>query len=1192
MDNKTVFVKTSKGEAEASGQTSLLFGDVKRAFILINNKSTVDELRKHAAPSLREVLEEMLEQLERDDFIRDKNDTGQKKSSGSVVPKMSVPKMSMPKMSVPTQEEESATGAEMDEELDFTTIMQAPNQEVMAAEAARARAGNESKAQPGTADELDFSDLLPMPGQGAEDEAKAQAGAGKTEVAGELDFSSILQMPNQNPAADRAKAEAEARARAEMEAKMRAEAEARMRAEADAKAKLQAEWEAKARADAEAKARAEAEARMRAEAEAKARARAEMEAKIRAEAEVKARAEAEAKAKADAGTSAGAMELDFSSILQMPNPNADADKAKAEAETKARTEAEAKARMEVEARMRAEAEAKARVRAEMEAKVRAEAAAKARVRAELEAGMRTQADDARVASGKNHTARSMIATVLFFDVVGYTKQSVAKQIELKGQFNALISGFIGHVAEDQRIILDTGDGAAIGFLQHPEDALDVAMKFRAAVTANNHRDYPELKVRAGIHLGPVNVMKDMNDNLNMVGDGINDAQRIMSFAGIDQIYVSRSYFDVISRLTADSARLFKYNGTQKDKHGRDHQVYLVLGEGGSAPLPVNHQAGGLASLMSDLSSLMNESPGGGAARQVQPPAAAKPVQQSAGSSATARPAQELDFSQFKMNDTPEAPPAWQPMDLPQSAQGKSPQEIEMEARRAAKLKAEQAAEAARIRAQQEAAAVRTKAEQDAVMAQQEGAARKLAEEQAKAFAEAEKRAQEQAEIQAKAAAKQAKEQAKSEKERAKAQAKKAKELAKRAASSPRSARGRSGSGSSLSLGKFLASLVILALAAVIGLPYVWPMQDYIVQVEQELSAQLKQPVHIGSMSAATLPAPRLDLQNVTVGNGQELKVGHVALFFDALSLPANIRTIDKAELENVTVSAASFSGVMPWLQAMGGNARYPVARVTLHGVHVSGDVALPVFGGKIDFDAYGHFTKVRLSSDDGKLGIELQPQEKHLQLDVSLTDSPLPLLPNIQFGSLTASGDVNNGVINFTSIEGSLYGGTLKGSAYLAWQGGWQLQGHLNIKALQVDKALPGLKISGDFEGDAGLVMGGAKLSQLANAPRLEGSFRVTDGAINGIDMTETMRAGKKQLAGGTTHFDVLGGTLSVDGSGQHLKQIKGVAGAMAMSGAADVADGTLSAQMLFDFNKVRAGMGTLPLVISGTVAEPVWRIR
>ncbi|MEJ1958489.1 MAG: hypothetical protein WDM70_02710 [Nitrosomonadales bacterium] len=76
-----------------------------------------------------------------------------------------------------------------------------------------------------------------------------------------------------------------------------------------------------------------------------------------------------------------------------------------------------------------------------------------RTRAELSAYTKLRSDASM--------SRSMIATVLFFDVVGYTKQSVSKQIELKGQFNSLVSDFIRDIEENQRIILDTGDGAAL-----------------------------------------------------------------------------------------------------------------------------------------------------------------------------------------------------------------------------------------------------------------------------------------------------------------------------------------------------------------------------------------------------------------------------------------------------------------------------------------------------------------------------------------------------------------------------------------------------------------------------------------------------------------------------------------------------------------------------------------------------------
>jgi len=184
--------------------------------------------------------------------------------------------------------------------------------------------------------------------------------------------------------------------------------------------------------------------------------------------------------------------------------------------------------------------------------------------------------DATLSQTKSNLTRSIIATVLFFDIVGYTKRPVNTQTQIKRQFTELLSEFLPKLANGERIILDTGDGAAIGFLQHPEDAFEVAVKFRAAVAANNHQNFPDLFVRIGIHMGPINVVQDMNGQSNMVGDGINDAQRVMSFAGSEQIYVSRSYYDFISRLSHDHDKLFAYRGSQKDKHGRAHSVYELV----------------------------------------------------------------------------------------------------------------------------------------------------------------------------------------------------------------------------------------------------------------------------------------------------------------------------------------------------------------------------------------------------------------------------------------------------------------------------------------------------------------------------------------------------------------------------------------------------------------------------------------
>jgi hypothetical protein len=184
--------------------------------------------------------------------------------------------------------------------------------------------------------------------------------------------------------------------------------------------------------------------------------------------------------------------------------------------------------------------------------------------------------------------RTFICSVIFLDIVEYSKKTIEEQIMLKKRFNTIIAETLTDIPVNDRIILDTGDGAAIGFLGDPEDALFVAMNIRDALNSEQSTAMPDLHVRMGINLGPVKLIKDINNQLNLIGDGINIAQRIMSFAENGQLLVSRSYYDIVSCLSQEYAQLFQYKGAKADKHVRDHYVYAV-GHTGLLSTAVHHQ---------------------------------------------------------------------------------------------------------------------------------------------------------------------------------------------------------------------------------------------------------------------------------------------------------------------------------------------------------------------------------------------------------------------------------------------------------------------------------------------------------------------------------------------------------------------------------------------------------------------------
>ncbi|HLC14277.1 MAG TPA: adenylate/guanylate cyclase domain-containing protein, partial [Chthoniobacterales bacterium] len=131
--------------------------------------------------------------------------------------------------------------------------------------------------------------------------------------------------------------------------------------------------------------------------------------------------------------------------------------------------------------------------------------------------------------------RLEIAHVLFIDIVGYSKLRTTEQSAHIEKLRKIVRGtdqFRSAEAEGKLLRLPTGDGGALVFrnLEAPV--------FCAVEIANALRDHPELRVRMGIHSGPVNEVTDLNEQANIAGAGINIAQRVMDCGDAGHILVS------------------------------------------------------------------------------------------------------------------------------------------------------------------------------------------------------------------------------------------------------------------------------------------------------------------------------------------------------------------------------------------------------------------------------------------------------------------------------------------------------------------------------------------------------------------------------------------------------------------------------------------------------------------------------
>src|SRR6266849_7252982 len=134
-----------------------------------------------------------------------------------------------------------------------------------------------------------------------------------------------------------------------------------------------------------------------------------------------------------------------------------------------------------------------------------------------------------------------IGHVLFIDIVGYSKLLINEQSEQIQTLRKIVRGTEQvRLAEAQGklVRLPTGDGGALVFRNSPEAPVMCALEISQAL-----KTHPELRVRMGIHSGPVNEVTDLNEQANIAGAGINIAQRVMDCGDAGHILLSKRVAD-------------------------------------------------------------------------------------------------------------------------------------------------------------------------------------------------------------------------------------------------------------------------------------------------------------------------------------------------------------------------------------------------------------------------------------------------------------------------------------------------------------------------------------------------------------------------------------------------------------------------------------------------------------------------
>lgn len=184
--------------------------------------------------------------------------------------------------------------------------------------------------------------------------------------------------------------------------------------------------------------------------------------------------------------------------------------------------------------------------------------------------------------------------------------------------------------------------------------------------------------------------------------------------------------------------------------------------------------------------------------------------------------------------------------------------------------------------------------------------------------------------------------------------------------------------------------------------------------------------------------------------------------------------------------------------------------------------------------------------------------------------------------------------LEMKALEARLYGGKLSGTASINRKNAMLVaDATVNSVAMQslVEALTNEVLFTGSMDGAAKLSMRLDAFERFPENLKLAGDFHLRNGVLSKVDLAQAVsNPAKADGAKGTTRFDDLTGLLTVDAGGYHFRKLKIASGSLHAEGKVDVSP-SLRLSGALDANlKGTAGLVSMPMVVSGTLNEPVVR--
>ena len=354
--------------------------------------------------------------------------------------------------------------------------------------------------------------------------------------------------------------------------------------------------------------------------------------------------------------------------------------------------------------------------------------------------------------------------------------------------------------------------------------------------------------------------------------------------------------------------------------------------------------------------------------------------------------------------------------------------------------------------------------------------------------------------------------------------------------------------------------VAVVVALVVGGIQVIPMNTYIPSIEKLASDHIGEQVTIGSMRVSVLGGFSMNLDNVKVGTTQDVKIDKVELSLDLGSVFNEVKVIRNIKVESASVAQEALARLPKWMEAAVTDKNVRVKRVVLKGAKLEfRTVTVPNFDAEFDFSPEGVIQKAALEAADGKLSVQVTPRGEEFDIDVTAGKGWVPPIgPQIEFTDFSVKAVGSRNQIRVGEFRALLYGGALKGSALINWGGPWSIEGQLNAERIALQELMPvftrDAKSTGHLEATLRYSLAGPDPVTLFEAPRIDGTFVIRKGDLDGVDLVRALQMGGRQnVQGGATRFEEISGAVSVAGGRYQYRNLKLASGLLSATGAFEV---------------------------------------